>query len=213
AAAAAPAALLVGGGMAPSGEAWIWLTETATSTGVHSGGLFHRAPGGHFVFDPGATTALADLLQPVSQAGSAIRVRQDGNGRVYGLLVSPGQAARTATAPGSPGGAAVSVKTHLGYGILEDGAWTEHAATLPATYTAQDGDTATLAAADVNAPGAGWGALTLDRSAAVGRLPLMLGSFKGADWTFVRTHFDALDLNGGFDTQGAAVRPLGLYAA
>src|SRR5262249_21057127 len=38
------------GGMTPSGEAWLWLVETATD-GERRMGLFHRQPGGAFQFD------------------------------------------------------------------------------------------------------------------------------------------------------------------
>ncbi len=185
------------GAMLPSGEAWLWVYE---GTSVY--GLFHREPGGHFVYDQTDTTALAGLLD-ASPAGAQLRLGQD-SGQPYGIIVSPQQAKRTTSVGGQP------VDEWLDYALLDGQTWAVHTASLPPSYQPQSGDGIKLAYADVSGPGAGWGALEVNGGTAA--LPLLLGRFDGDRWTYVDTGLDALDLTGTVATPGAAVAPTGLTA-
>src|SRR5262249_31923650 len=142
-------------------------------------GLFHRLPGGSFVFDASATAALGvGLLHPIVNDGtSSLRLKVTDGGTLYGMLVSPEQQAASAMVP-APGGKQVAVDTHLDYGVLVDGTWTKHVATIPATYVAADKDTISLQIGDVDAPAQGYAAfLVAPRTNGAAPEPLLLSRF------------------------------------
>jgi hypothetical protein len=207
--------VLVRGAMAPSGEGWLWIAETATDGSVRYG-LFHRPSGGRFVFDSGDTAALGPaLLAPRGNARGqselTLRSAPNGTGTV-GVLVSPGQDSAPMTLT-SAQGTPVQISTQLSYGVLASGSWNaETVAPLPPSYQPTDGDSLSLQFADTDGPGAGWGALDL-QSTSTQPVPLMLGHFDQTGWTFVRTGLDVLDLTGAFAQPGRFVRPTGLLAS
>jgi hypothetical protein len=211
------AGVLVRGAMAPSGEAWLWVSETATD-GTIRYGLFHRpaTPDGRFVYDAANTKALgAGLLGPTGsqrdQSSLILKQTAGGTGTV-GVLVSPGQDAASTTLS-SAQGTPVNVTTRLSYGLLADGTWSaETVAPLPQNYQPSPGDTLSLRTADIDAMGLGWGALTV-QSSSTNPVPLMLGHFDQGPWTFVTTGLDVLDLSGTFAQPGETVQPTGLHAA
>src|SRR5262249_12693277 len=113
--------ILVEGAMAPSGEAWLWISKQPAGAppplsqcGPPYCGLFHRLPGGSFVFDASATAALGvGLLHPIVNDGtSSLRLKVTDGGTLYGMLVSPEQQAASAMVP-APGGKQVAGHTPL----------------------------------------------------------------------------------------------------
>jgi hypothetical protein len=209
--------VLVRGAMAASGEAWLWIAETGTDGSVRYG-LFHRSdsPGGRFVFDAASTDALGpSLLAPRdSQRGQSqlvLREAPGGTGTV-GVLVSPGQDAVPTTLT-SAQGTPVDIATRLSYGVLSNSGWTaQSVAPLPPSYQPTAGDELTLAMADMDSSGQGWGALSLSGSGTEA-VPLMLGHFSPGPWTFVTTGLDVLDLTGAFAKPGETVQPTGIHAS
>jgi hypothetical protein len=209
--------VLVRGAMAPSGEAWLWISETST-TGTPRYGLFHRpaTPNGRFIYDAASTNALGPgLLGPTGnqrdQSALILKQTSTGNGTV-GVLVSPGQDAAPQTvtsAQGSP----VDITTRLSYGLLSDGSWSaEDVSPIPQSYQPSPGDSLSLATADIDGSGLGWGALAV-QSSSTNPVPLMLGHFEQGPWTFVTTGLDVLDLSGDFAQPGETVQPTGLLAS
>jgi hypothetical protein len=207
--------VFVRGAMAPTGESWLWVAEEPKDdTQPPVFGLFHRRPGGAFVLDQSATDALgASLLVPTNftNAGAALTLHSGANG-VFGTLVSPAQAVVTTKLPtGSP--SAVAVNTRLAYGILADGAWSRHDATIPPAYMPTAGDQVTLSAVDASSASERWAAVDVDpQSLGSASLPLRLAHVQGDDWTYVSTGLDALDLTGDFAGGGIAVSTTGLHA-
>jgi hypothetical protein len=211
------AGVLVRGAMAPSGEAWLWISETATNGTVRYG-LFHRPaiPNGRFVYDAASTNALGPgLLGPTGSQRdqSALILKRTPNGAgTVGVLVSPGQVAAPMTQT-SAQGTQVSITTRLSYGLLSDGTWSAQLVSpLPQSYQASPGDSLSLATADIDGTGLGWGALSV-QSSSTNPVPLMLGHFDQGPWTFVTTGLDVLDLSGAFAQPGETVRPTGLHAS
>src|SRR5262249_52878462 len=145
--------VLVRGAMAPSGEGWLWISETATDGSVQYG-LFHRPAGGRFTFDAGDTSALGPgLLAPTGNARGqselTVKATASGTGTV-GVLVSPGQNTAPMTVT-SADGAAVQIKTQLSYGLLAGGNWSaQTVAPLPQTYQPTAGDSLSLQYADID---------------------------------------------------------------
>jgi hypothetical protein len=193
----------VAGAMAPSGEAWLWVAEASTEQGQSPVvGLFHRTPGGAFVFDAQATTTLS--VSPTSGPvllGSephdpgnlevGLRLGESG-GQVYGMLTAPGQA----TAPGT--------NEKLAYGLLSRGSWTLETATAPPGLGSERH--ISLKVGDIEGPGAGWGAFEVDEPG----LGLILGHFQNDQWTFAPTGLDALDLTGTAANPKGSVEPTAL---
>lgn len=202
---------LVRGAMTETGEAWVWVAQTAGVGEAPVFGLFHREPDGPFLLDTQATAELDDLLRPVNaSAASALRLREGADGP-FGILVSPGQEAGSAAVAGD--GGTVTVATRLRYGLLEDGAWAVDTAEVPDSYAPRAGDTLELATADAVTPGTGWGAFRINR-ATPGETtrPLLLGRFDGSGWASRTTDLDALDLTGRFRTPGSVASPTRLRA-
>src|SRR5262249_48532237 len=142
------------------------------------------------------------------QSELIVKATPNGAGTV-GVLVSPGQdaASTTLSAEGTP----VDVTTRLSYGLLSSGTWTAATVTpLPQSYQPGAGDSVSLATADMDSTGLGWGALTVQSSSS-NPVPLMLGHFKQGPWTFVTTGLDVLDLSGTFAQPGETVKPTGVH--
>jgi hypothetical protein len=211
------AAVHVTGSMAPTGEAWLLVTETPTSaSGLRAVvGLFHRAPSGQFTLDPeldptspSYKPALAAMLS--SNSGDAqLRLGYSQGEPLYGVLTAPDQPRATASVASAGGGPPVQINTALEYALLQgDASWSVESVpttALPASYTPEPGDVLELTQADVTGPDSGWGALTVGgpalTSASRPLLPLLLGRFAdnqgSQQWTFAPTGIDALDLTGG----------------
>ncbi|HKD93343.1 MAG TPA: Ig-like domain-containing protein, partial [Gaiellaceae bacterium] len=204
--------VLIRGAMTPSGEGWLWISETAKNGTVRYG-LFHRpTAGGRFVYDATSTNALgSSLLGPTGaariQSSLILKSTPDGSG-VVGVLVSPGQeaASMTLSAQGTP----VDVSTRLSYGVLANGSWSaQQVSPLPQSYQPSPNDSLSLATADIDGSGEGWGALSV-QGTGTNPVPLMLGHFDQGPWTFVTTGLDVLDLSGTFAQPGETVQPTGL---
>jgi hypothetical protein len=206
--------VLIRGAMAPSGEGWLWIAETATDGSVRYG-LFHRPAGGSFAYDPADTAALGPgLLAPTGNARGqselTVRAAAGGSGTV-GVLVSPGQVTTPVTETNAQGDS-VQINTQLSYGVLANGSWSaQTVAPLPQSYQPSAGDSLSLQFADIEGTGSGWGALSL-QATGTGPVPLMLGHFDQSGWSFVTTGLDVLDLTGAFAQAGESVTPTGLLA-
>jgi photosystem II stability/assembly factor-like uncharacterized protein len=206
--------VLVRGALTPSGEGWLWISETATDGSVRYG-LFHRpAAGEPFTFDATDTAALGPgLLGPtgVARFQSELTLRATPNGPV-GVLVSPGQDSAPVTVTNAQG-APVQINTQLSYGVLANGSWSARTvAPLPPSYQPAAGDSLSLQLADVGGAGSGWGALSLQTMSSH-PVPLMLGRFDQTGWNYVTTGLDVLDLSGAFAQDGEAVHPTGLLSS
>jgi hypothetical protein len=200
----------VRGAMTPGGEAWLWVWgRNADGTQTYS--LFHRSPGGAFFADPAATSALGPgLLNLGTSTGlESLRVRASADGTVFGMLVAPGQQRKTISVP-TVGGGSTSVSSALDYGVLSGSSWTLATANVPAAYSPRPGDVLTLKAGDVDAPGEGFGAVSLTTSPSV-PAPSYLGRFVGSNWTYGATGSDAFDATGLLAVAGTTVTALGLY--
>lgn len=204
-----PSGATVHGAMTPSGEAWITVSDSNITPSVFA--VFHRLPGGQFLYDPNATATLAPLLGGVTgNLNAQLRLAESADGTAYGLLANPDQAAQPAA-----GGFSTAVQ----YGQLVDGVWTVQSAPLPSNYAPSAGDKLTLAAASPTGPGAGWGVFSVGFGDSNSQ-PLMLGSFSPSAgpgsapaWQWVTsTGLDALDLTGNFTT-ATQVRGSGILAA
>jgi hypothetical protein len=191
------------GAMSSSGEAWIALRQGQGPSSQEA--VFHRAPGGRFQLDPGATANLKPLL---ANGDLTMRLGQTADGTVYGLLES--SAPPTTFKPGVPStNGPIQVAASLAYGQLINGSWTLQGcgrplcsagsplSPLPAGYTAPAGGSSVeLISADVTGPGQGWGALVQTRT---GGSSLVLGKFDQGTWTFLpSTGFDPFDSTGPF---------------
>ena len=166
--------LSVSGQMAPSGEAWLVLTQTVPSGTMECGSpvssgpvsaVFHRTRGGAFVYDAQETTTLASVLSGGTSLESSpptLALGEDPSGAVYGLLVSP-QQQPVDTVVNSSGGPGVLIHEALSYGVLDSQTdmWSAKAAPLPPAYTPAPGDTVKLAAASESGPGSGWATLSV----------------------------------------------------
>jgi len=193
--------VVVSGQMAPAGEAWLILTEASPSTqttqscgGQNFTAVFHRDPstaGGHFLFDPTATSTLGHVLSfhgenQFTSPPTLILGGYGTNGPVYGLIVNPEQ----------PAVGSGSIQTRVQYGVLAGGTWSVDSAAVPTAYETP-GDTVTLAAASETGPGTGWALFSVGGNPTP--VPLILESFSGSTWTPVpSTGLDALDLTGNF---------------
>jgi hypothetical protein len=203
--------LSVKGGMAATGEAWIWISGQ-TTLGERRYAIFHREPGAQFLFDADAAASLGPELLDPPDGGGELTVRTAADGTAYGLLLSPGQQGAVASLPAADG-TLVPVFTKLSYGLLVDGTWTSASAPVPPDFEPKANDTISLAAADVHAAGAGYGALSVQRSAP-DPAPAFLGAFApDGTWTYRPTGADAFDATGALDTDGTKVLVDGLYDA
>lgn len=194
------ASIQVDGQMTASGEAWLCLYETFPGLPKRVG-VFHRRPGGEFLYDAAATSALYDNgngLLAVGVSSTTMHLAQTADGTAYGVLV------QTAGTPPTPvpnvpaqSGPPVTVNTQLEYGQLSGGAWSVPSPQLPASYTAPPGvNSIKLDAADVTSPGSGWMALT-EGGPSGG--PMILARFDQNGLAFMpQTGLDALDLTGPF---------------
>jgi hypothetical protein len=213
------------GQMTGSGEAWLVVAQTPAygGAGTRKIAVFHRLPGGQFLLDPVATELLAPLLT-TDLSGDRLRLGQEADGTVFGLLVAPSQPTQTAIVS-SPSGP-VQLTTQLQYGVLTGDTWTVQSAPVPAADLPSQpaGVTVTLEAADQTAPGSGWGLVELQGQfgGTLNSVPLILGQFGPGGWQFVRTGLDALDLTGEFapgsqDSQAAGslitVAPVAVQAS
>jgi Big-like domain-containing protein len=205
----APGTPTVIGQMTGSGEAWLWIQQEVG--GSPAGDLFHRVPGGPFVLDQTDTAMLGGLLS--NAFAGQIRLGQTSAGDEYGVLVAPHQTAGAVSVTGADGNP-VTVAEQLEYAVLLNGTWTVETAPLPPSYEPASGDTVTLATADSDGPSSGWGALQVAlKNAKPSGLGLLLGRFQnGAQWSFLDTGLDALDLTGAVANLQATVTPLGLKA-
>src|SRR5262249_41442258 len=165
-------------------------------------GLFHRVPGGAFVFDAAATGALGAPLLANPRAGT-LDLRTTDDGRLFGVVVAPDQPARTMAIGGA------SVRTRLDYGLLQGGSWSKRTVatdvqSIPPQFTPRPGATLTLSLASTDAPGRLWTTLTAGPPTTSGRFPLILGRFDGSRWRYPATGLDVLDLSDAFVTSNAA---------
>jgi hypothetical protein len=178
----------VSGSVTPSGEAWLWVDQTQFQGAglAHKTAMFHRLPGGRFEYDPAATTTLAPL--PTESHGD-LRLQQDSEGRVFGLLTADSQV----------------------YGYLKEGTWSLQATPTPPAGV-PGGGPMELRVGDLQGAGELWGAFTVANRSGVG---LILGHFYSGTWHF-QPHgvgLDALDLTGTLAQQpGAYVEPEALRA-
>lgn len=221
-----PASVRVSGTVLADGEGWLWVSDSDFA------GIFHRAPGGHFIFDAANSAAIgADLLcsgpNSVARNVARLRVYQSG-GSDYGILTNAGQSQVTscagATTPsgptGEPSGAcsaanssAAAVQTQ--YATLDGSTWTCHTAPLPpaSMYTAVSGDVVTLQDADLSGPDEGWAIIGRNRGGSYTHTPLWLARFGGDGWSYAPSvGLDALDLTGRLASSNIIFTPLTIKA-
>ncbi len=199
----------VSGTILPDGEGWLWVSDV---NGNGFAGMFHRVPGGHFVFDAQASAAIgADLLCPGPSSGH-LRVYQS-DGSDYGILTNADQTSDSScpgpTTPSGPttepsgdcsaaSSSPATVDTQ--YATLDSSGWTCHTAPLPpdSMYTPVSSDTVTLQDADVFAPDQGWAIFgRTSNGGGPTHTPLWLARFDGEDWSYAPSvGLDALDLTG-----------------
>ncbi len=176
----------VSGDVTPSGEAWLWVVQTEAHTIARKAAVFHRAPGGRFEYDQTATHTLAPLL---SNKVADLRLEQDSEGRVFGLLTAESQV----------------------YGYLAGGTWTLQDAPVPPVGVPGT-EPMTIRVGDLQGAGELWGAFKAANPSGVG---LILGHFYAGTWHF-QPHglgLDALDLTGALAKQtGASIEPQALKA-
>ncbi|MGO9976531.1 MAG: Ig-like domain-containing protein [Solirubrobacteraceae bacterium] len=197
-----PAPSDVSGAMTGSGEAWIAVSGSGTLA------VFHRAPGGEFLFDAADSTT----LQPLggAAAGFTISLAEESDGTAYGVAFDSNPVTTSETSNGA------RITVGLQYGVLLSGVWSVQSASLPPGYKAVSQDVVTLDALSPTGAGTGWGVIGVSNVAnpKVESRPLFLGSFTPSGWQFVAaTGLDALDLTGSFtlDT-GLTVTPLAVSA-
>jgi hypothetical protein len=213
-------AVKVSGAMTPSGEAWLWVAEDSTERGDSKVGLFHRAPGGQFVYDAEATGTLHQplgssavtpgLLEEELHSIEPVNLRLgESEGQVYGVLTATGQ-----TAQAIPNSA---VQGKLKFGLLQGHTWTLQTATPPPALLNSKAPIE-LKLSDVQGPGELWAAF----EAAGGQpgLGFVLGHYtqdkSEGKWEFPKTGLDALELSGavGEESSGkATLTPTALKAA
>jgi hypothetical protein len=192
----------VSGWMASTGEAWLALDETSQKEGVSPVfGLFHRAAGGGpFVLDAALDPAGASYdkqLAALVGAGAQLRLNEDANHQMYGVMTAPTKTATTLDG--------TSVTEGLSFAILSGGAWNVLHADPPPSYAPVAGDIIELDHADMSSPDSGWATFGVTRASAPGT-PLLLGHFEldpgssapneGLSWTFNPTGVAPLDLGG-----------------
>ena len=208
--------------MAPPGEAWI--AVLGDNSGIT---MFHRTPGGEFLYDQGDSQYLSSgspglFSQFLSGTNVSLQLGEAPGGGVYGVLSNPNQAAISQSVDGQV------IPTQLQYAELgssdescpDDSTqlcwWSVQsipAARLPSDYTPHGGDTLALAAISATGPGSGWGALKVEGDT-TNPEPLLFGNFSSSGWSYITsTGLDALDLTGAFSTGTASqVEPQALYS-
>ena len=190
----------VTGQMAPSGEAWIAVSQQRAGQPAREVGVFRRAPRGRFLLDAAATSSLTPLLNgPGGLAQGVLTLKEGPGGSVHGLLRAPGQRQRSVFVPNSSG-TTTRINEQLDFGSLVDGGWTVTRAARPADYQPFPSERLLLSALEPTRPGAGWGVVS--RTGAT-RRPLQLARFANSNWEFVPTGLDALDLTGAFAAASA----------
>jgi hypothetical protein len=154
--------LAVAGQMAPTGEAWLAVSQYAPGQASADVAVFHRGPGERFLLDPVATA----VLRPFGTgngaqglAGASIRLGVGADGGVFGTLHAPNQPARTTPVLPPGGGRPVNVAAQLDFGVLTAGRWSRRTATLPPDFAPRSGEVVGVKALDPTAPDRGWAAV------------------------------------------------------